>query len=214
MVASPASQRVLLGALIALVAAIGAVVVIRASRTTSAPRAADAAQMHGLVGPLLPAGLRAADFTLPDQDGRPVTMSRYRGHVVVVTFIHSLCRDTCPYMVEQIKGALNALPSGGRDVAAIGVSVHPREDTVASRRAFLVKHEMTGRMRYVNGSIAALTPVWRAYAMQPATGQGLVHSSYVLLIDKAGIERVGFPADQLTPEQLAHDIRVLQRERA
>jgi hypothetical protein len=36
----------------------------------------------------------------------------------------------------------------------------------------------------------------------------------VLLIDKRGVERVGFAADQLTPEDLAHDIRVLQREPA
>jgi hypothetical protein len=34
------------------------------------------------------------------------------------------------------------------------------------------------------------------------------------LIDRSGIERVGFAADQLTPEGLAHDIRVLERERA
>jgi hypothetical protein len=36
----------------------------------------------------------------------------------------------------------------------------------------------------------------------------------VLLIDKRGIERVGYPADQLTPEDLAHDIRVLEGEPA
>jgi protein SCO1/2 len=69
-------------------------------------------------------------------------------------------------------------------------------------------------MHFVNGSVPTLARVWRAYAMQPAEGKGLVHSSYVLLIDKRGIERVGFPSDQLTPEQLAHDIGVLQRERA
>jgi hypothetical protein len=32
-----------------------------------------------------------------------------------------------------------------------------------------------------------------------------------MLIDRRGLERVGFPADQLTPEGLAHDIRVLER---
>jgi protein SCO1/2 len=38
------------------------------------------------------------------------------------------------------------------------------------------------------------------------------HSTFVILIDKRGLERVGFAADQLTPEGLAHDIRVLERE--
>ena len=55
--------------------------------------------------------------------------------------------------------------------------------------------------------------VWHDYAMQPVQGP-IDHSTFVLLIDKRGIERIGFAADQLTPEGLAHDIRVLQRERA
>jgi cytochrome oxidase Cu insertion factor (SCO1/SenC/PrrC family) len=39
------------------------------------------------------------------------------------------------------------------------------------------------------------------------------HSTFVLLIDRRGYERVGFAADQLTPEDLTHDIRALERER-
>jgi protein SCO1/2 len=130
--------------------------------------------------------------------------------VVVLTFIHSLCHDTCPFMVEQIKGGLNELPDGGRGVTAIGITVAPAEDTVAHRRAFLARHDMAGRLAFLSGSVAALRTVWRAYAIQPVTPK-IDHSTFVLLIDRRGIERVGFPADQLTPEGLAHDIRVLER---
>jgi protein SCO1/2 len=210
MLASRASQRILLVILIALAAAIG-VVLLTATHGARAPAVVGGTALQG---PLLPAGLRAADFTLADQDGRPVRLSHYRGHVVVVTFIHSLCHDTCPFMVEQIKGALDDLAGAGRGVAAIAVSVNPREDTRTNRRAFLAKHRMTGRMGFLNGSQDAVARVWHAYAMQPVQDKSLAHTSFVLLIDRAGIERVGFPADQLTPEALAHDIGVLQRERA
>jgi protein SCO1/2 len=132
---------------------------------------------------------------------------------VVLTFIHSLCKDTCPFMVEQIKGALNDLPRNGRGVPAIGVSVAPAEDTVAHRRWFLAKHEMSGRMEFINGPLPAMRRVWHEYAIQPVTPQ-VDHSAYVLLIDKRGYERVGFAADQLTPEGLAHDIGVREREPA
>jgi protein SCO1/2 len=132
--------------------------------------------------------------------------------VVILTFIHALCHDTCPFMVEQIKGALNTLPSA-RAVPAIGISVAPREDTIANRRRFLRKHELGGRMAFLNGSLPTMRRVWHAYAMQPVQGR-VDHSTFVLLIDKRGIERIGFPADQLTPEGLAHDIRVLEREPA
>lgn len=39
------------------------------------------------------------------------------------------------------------------------------------------------------------------------------HSAYLLLIDKQGRQRVGFPFEQLDDEAVARDIRVLQRER-
>ncbi len=200
-------QRMLLLALVSLLAAI-AVVLISGRPGSSALTPPRHSEFNG---PTLPPGLRAADFSLTDQTGRRVTLSRYRGHVVILTFIHSLCHDTCPFMVEQIKGALNTLP-GTPSVPAIGISVAPREDNVVNRQRFLRRHGVSGRLAFVNGPIPAMRRVWHDYAMQPVQGP-IDHSTFVLLIDKRGIERIGFAADQLTPEGLAHDIRVLQRER-
>jgi protein SCO1/2 len=45
-----------------------------------------------------------------------------------------------------------------------------------------------------------------------AAGTEYEHSAYVLLIDPEGEQRVGFPFEQLDPELLAHDIRLLRRE--
>lgn len=209
MPASNKLQRLLMLVLLGLVAAIVFVVL----ENSSAPPEAAGTTGSMFDGPTMPPHLRAADFSLRDQNGRRVTLSAYRGKVVVLTFIHSLCHDACPFMVEQIKGALNDLPSAGRGVPSIGVSVAPSEDTVRNRRAFLAKHQMTGRLAFVSGPMAAMRRVWHDYAMQPVTPK-VDHSTFVLLIDKRGYERVGFAADQLTPEGLAHDIRVLEREPA
>lgn len=208
MVASAKRQRVLMVALVTLVAAI--VVVLATGQGGGSPTATASTQFQG---PTMPADLRAHDFTLTDQHGRRVRLSADRGHVVILTFIHSLCHDACPLMVEQIKGALNLLPGNGAGVPAIGVSADPSEDTVARRRAFLAKHEMTGRLAFVNGPEAVMRPIFKAYAIQPVTPK-VDHSTFVILVDKRGLERVGFAADELTPEALAHDIRVLQREPA
>ena len=40
------------------------------------------------------------------------------------------------------------------------------------------------------------------------------HNSYVVLIDKRGFQRVSFPVNFLTPESLAHDLRLLLKERS
>jgi cytochrome oxidase Cu insertion factor (SCO1/SenC/PrrC family) len=208
----PASnlQRALVLVLVSLLVAIGVVLLVD-KPSDSAPAAPNTTSKFD--GPTLPPDLRAANFSLTDQNGHRVTLSQYRGRVVVLTFIHSLCHDTCPFMVEQIKGALNDLPQSGREVPAIGVSVAPSEDTVASRKRFLAKHQMTGRIAFVNGPLREMRKVWHAYSIEPVTPK-IDHSTFVLLIDKRGIERVGFAADQLTPEDLVHDIGVLEREPA
>jgi protein SCO1/2 len=200
-------QRALLAVLVLLLVAIG--VVVMTNRGTAQTEQVAKSQFDG---PTMPPGLRAHNFSLVDQYGHRVTLDQFRGRVVILTFIHSLCHDTCPFMVEQIKGALNDLP-GAQTVPAIGVSVAPGEDSVAHRKAFLAKHEMNGRMEFLSGPLPAMRRVWHQYAIEPVTPK-IDHSTFVLLIDKRGIERVGFAADQLTPEGLVHDIRVLQREPA
>jgi protein SCO1/2 len=210
MAASAKVERLLIVILVALLAAI-AILLLTRGGTSSAP--AKPIAKSPFDGPTMAPGLRAKTFSLTDQNGHRVTLSQYRGKVVVLTFIHSLCHDTCPFMVEQIKGALNELPDNGHGIATIGVSVDPSQDTIANRRAFLARHEMTGRMEFVNGSMPTMRRVWHEYAIQPVTPK-VDHSAFVLLINKRGFERVGYAADQLTPEDLAHDIRVLERQPA
>ena len=204
------TQLVLWLVLLCLVAAIG-VVLLTGQESKTAKSAGT--QSSAFDGPTMPPDLHAANFSLLDQNGKRVTLSNYRGRVVVLTFIHSLCHDACPFMVEQIKGALNDLPGGGRSVEVIGITAAPAEDTVAHRRRFLAQHEMTGRLAYLNGPLPVLERIWHAYAIQPVTPK-IDHSTFVMLIDKRGIERVGFPASELTPEGLVHDIGVLERQPA
>jgi protein SCO1/2 len=159
---------------------------------------------HGFAGALRP-DIPPQDFRLRDQDGRDVALSDYRGRVVILTFLYTTCRDTCPVMAQQIRGALDDL---AKPVPALAVSVDPAGDTPRRAKAFLLRQHLTGRMRYLLGSAGDLERVWRAYGIQPQTG-GRDHSAYVVLIDSRGRQRIGFPAGQLTPEGLAHDVRRL-----
>lgn len=156
-------------------------------------------------GAVLPRGLKAADFSLTDQDGKRVAMRQFRGRPVIVSFLYSTCQDTCPVQAQQIKGALNEL---GADYPALAVSVDPRRDTQRSARAFVSKQRMTGRLTWVLGTRRELAPVWKAYA---ATGQRSdeEHNARFVLVDPEGIQRVGYPLDKVTPERVAHDLRLL-----
>jgi protein SCO1/2 len=156
-------------------------------------------------GALMPPGVRAPDFALRDERGRPVSMSQFRGRPVAVTFLYTTCEDTCPAQAQQIKGALDQLD---RPVPALAIAVDPPRDTPAKAREFLDKYDLAGRMRWVLGSKAQLEPLWRGFAIQEQT-PAIEHQARIVLVDRDGYQRIGFPADQATPERLAHDLREL-----
>lgn len=195
-----------------LAAVIGVASLILAASSTSQPSPAPR-----FAGPVFATNLRAVAFSLTDQDGRRVTLSQYRGQVVVLSFMYSHCRDACPLMATEIRGALDELPHG-LSVPVLAVSVDAAHDTPASARAFLAREHMTGRMRFLLGPPEQLRRVWKRYGIQPhfdRSGRRYRggHSAYVMLIDRHGLLRVGFPASQLVPEDLAHDIKLLLGQR-
>jgi protein SCO1/2 len=162
----------------------------------------------GFAGAALPASLPVRDFTLEDQSGRRVSLAGYRGQVVILAFISSTCGATCILLAQQIRGALDELP---RPVPVLFVSVDPHADTGARVRRFLQRVGLTGRVRYLSGSSAALRPIWRAYGIVPVTSDraAFERAASVLLLDRDGRERVVFGSEQLTPEGVAHDVRKL-----
>jgi protein SCO1 len=186
-------------ATLALIAALGV--------TLFGRRAArdDGVAFAGSVRPEIP----PQDFHLRDQNGKAVTLRQFRGRVVVLTFMYTTCRDTCPLTATQIRGALDDLD---HDVPALAVSVDPVNDTPARAKKFLFQRGLGhDRMRFLLGSRGQLQPIWKAYGIQPQ-GKSFEHSAYVLLVDRHGRQRIGFPVQQLVPEDLAHDIRRLQAE--
>jgi protein SCO1/2 len=159
-------------------------------------------------GAVRPPGIPPADFRLRDQDGKVATLREYRGRPVVVTFLYTTCEDTCPLTAQQIRGALDDL---GHDVPVLAIAVDPPRDTPARARRFLAEQRVTGRMRFLLGPEEELRRQWKAYGIQRQTDQ-LEHSAYVILLDREGRQRVGFPAGQVTPDALAHDIALLEGE--
>jgi protein SCO1/2 len=160
----------------------------------------------GWAGFVRPPGATAPDFALRDQDGKRATMADYRGRPFAITFVYSTCEDTCPALVDQVRGALDDTDA---DIPLVAVSVDPANDTEARARRFLNERRMTGRARFLLGTREELEPVWTGYGVQPQTDD-LEHSASVVLVDAEGRQRVGFPHDQLTPEALAHDISKLR----
>jgi protein SCO1 len=159
-------------------------------------------------GAVMPAGLRAPDFELRDQDGERVTMRALRGRPVVVTFLYTTCEESCPAQAQVVRGALDEL---GHDVPALAIAVDPPRDTPERARAFLSEQRALGRLDFVLGSRSQLRPVWKGFAIRPQSVTQ-EHQARFTLIDGRGFQRVGYPGSEATPERLAHDLRILEQE--
>ena len=191
-------------AAIVLVAALAIAILARPGSSSRAD------SVNPFDGALSPPDIPVRDFALTDQDGRRVSLRDLRGRVVVLTFLYTTCRDTCPIAAEQIENAMDRL---GHDVPVLAISVDPAHDTPALAKRFLVARRLVGRMHFLLGPRRALAPIWKAYGIQPQ-GKGYEHSAYVLLLDRTGRQRVSWPISRLTPEGLSHDLRRLESDRA
>ena len=198
------NPRVAVALLLVGVIALGAIVLAASGGGDPEPVADD----NTFAGASMPEGLFAPDFELRDQEGEPVSMRALRGRPVIVTFLYTHCEDTCPIQAQTVRGALDDL---GHDVPALAIAVDPPNDTPQSARKFLAEQRVTGRLDFVLGSRAQLRPVWDGFGVRPqrVTEE---HNARITLVDARGIQRVGYPGSEATPERLAHDLRLLESE--
>ena len=70
---------------------------------------------------MIEAGARAPDFTLPDQDGRPVSLADFRGRPLLLVFYPADFSPVCTDQLSIYQDALGEFESGG--VQLLGVSV-------------------------------------------------------------------------------------------
>jgi protein SCO1/2 len=193
---------------LALVVALAIAALLGGSSGPSSVSAPSSSASSGFDGAALAGEQRPRDFTLSDQSGRRVSLRSYRGRVTILAFLYSTCGPTCILIAQQIRGALDELP---RPAPVLLVSADPAADTPARVRRFLAQVSLTGRVRYLTGSLTTLQAIWRAYRTVPASAgrAAFDRAATVRLLDSSGRERVLFGLEQLTPEGLAHDVRKL-----
>ena len=187
--------------------AVASIVLLAALAIVLFVRPNDAAtDQQGFAGAIRPA-IPPRTWTLADQDGKAVRVGAPGSGPSVVTFLYTHCQDTCPVTASTVRGALDQL---GHDVPAYAISVDPAHDTPESARVFLSRNHLTGRMHFLLSPSTTLQQVWTQFGIRPQEND-LEHTAYVVLLDRTGRQRIGFPFEKLTPEGLAHDLRKLSQ---
>ena len=94
--------------------------------------------MHAVTSPNpVDAGQTAPDFTLPDQDGAPVTLSSLRGRKVILYFYAEAFTPACTAQTCDFRDNLGVFQDAG--YAVVGIS----RDTVATLARFAAEEHLT-----------------------------------------------------------------------
>jgi peroxiredoxin Q/BCP len=144
-------------------------------------------------------GQTAPDFTLPDQDGHPVTLSDLRGQPVVLYFYPKADTPGCTTQACGIRDHRADYERAGARV--LGVSPDP----VAAIRKFADKHTLDFELLAdENHDVAELYGVWGEKKMYGKTYWGVQRATFV--IDPDGKVAKVFP--KVSPK--THDDVVLE----
>src|SRR5215217_391606 len=161
-------------------------------------------------GSTAPEGFALPRFALQDDDGLVLRSSDLGGKAVAVTFLDAQCTEACPVIAAQVGQAVRALGDERSEVEALAISVDPAGDTPAKIDAFLRRYRAKGDLRYLDGNVAALRPLWKSFAVASAqdSGNPNMHSAPVRVYDGDGRWRSTLhPGVDLTPANLVNDLR-------
>lgn len=146
---------------------------------------------------MLEAGMKAPDFTLPDKDGNPVSLSDFAGKKVVLYFYPKDNTPGCTRQACAFAAAYGEFEQLG--VAVIGVS----KDSAASHQKFADKHSLP----FILLSDPELTAiqaydVWQEKKLYGKVSMGVVRTTYV--IDEHGVIEKAMP--KVKPDTNAAEI--------
>jgi protein SCO1 len=199
----------LVGALVAALLVVGAVIAAVADRDNSSGLRSSAGAYRGSEPPVR---IDLPRFRLPTYRGPSVTSESLRGRVVVFTLLDSQCKDSCPIIASVVARTMDRLSADERsNVRAIAVSTDPAEDTPGSVHRFLSARRAEGRLNYLVGEVAQLRRLWRELHVLPSleTGNDSLHSAPVRVYDRRLVWVSTLHAGvDLTEENLLHDIRL------
>ncbi len=164
------------------------------------------------------------EFSAPSSLGREVSLSEYRGKVVLLSFGYTSCQDICPATMSHLKSLMKRLDAAAEDVQVLFVTVDPENDTAAHLEEFLARFDsrfvgVTGKREEID-RIAALFLLEydRSHGMQLTTEYNrskalakrsylYAHTQQIYLLDKAGRTRAfffsGSPLDEMEGAVLA-----------
>ena len=162
-------------------------------------------------------GDEVPDFSLINQDGKPIKLSQYRGRALVLTFIYTRCPlpDYCPLMTanfSEIEKTLKANPEMYSKTHLLSISVDPEYDTSKVLRAYGASHSADfAHSDFLTGGKDDVKRVATYFGMQYwRDGDQVVHSLRTAVIGADGKVVKLYRGNEWKPEEIVAELRALE----
>jgi cytochrome oxidase Cu insertion factor (SCO1/SenC/PrrC family)/thiol-disulfide isomerase/thioredoxin len=154
----------------------------------------------------------APNFTLTDQFGRRVSLSEFRGKVVLLAFEDSRCTTVCPLTTTSMVQAKRLLGPAASQVALLGVDANPQATRISDVRDYSMAHGMMNKWHFLTASPARLKGIWKAYGIAAEVEHGQIdHTPALFAIDPGGqlrkvyLTQMSYATVEQAGQLLAHE---------
>lgn len=157
----------------------------------------------------------APEFSLRGSDGTALSLSRYRGKVVLLSFGYTSCTEVCPITLAVLALAHRKLSTLADELQVVYITVDPERDNAERMRKYLTAFDPS--FVGATGTSEQLAAVRRDYGISLGKrvpvpgGYALSHSSFIYLIDREGALRALMPFGH-SAEDFVHDVRLLLKK--
>ena len=170
---------------------------------------------HTFHGTVIQSPEPSYNFTLTSSSG-DVSLTDYRGKLVVMYFGYTFCPDICPATLANVGQALRDLGSRADDIQVIMVSLDPERDTPEKLSDYVDQFHPS--MIGITGTKEKLDEVASLYGIfyqkaegSDATGYLIDHTATLLVLDREGYLKLVFPFG-VTSQEIADDLKYMLRQ--
>jgi len=154
----------------------------------------------------------APDLTLVNQFGQQMSLSQFRGKVVMLSFEDSECTTVCPLTTQSMVLAKELLGKAGSSVQLLGVDANPDAIKVANVMDYSRVHGMVNQWDFLTGSLTQLKSAWKAYNVDVQIESGQIdHTPALYIIDQQGREQKVY-LTQMAYSSITQSAQVLAAE--
>jgi len=159
------------------------------------------------------------NFSLIDQNGSPVTLKNYAGHIWVADMIFTHCGSVCPIMTSKMFALQTALKDQP-DIRLASISVDPKHDAPDTLKAYAeIHHADPARWSFLTGKTSEIYRVAKDGFHLPLDSVGgdqdipIIHSPKFALVDTKGrVRGYYYGIEDEARKQILADIDVLKNE--